>query len=93
MRWNKELALKVQSTARMLNAERKWWETFLKEEHKKRGKWDSMTVEVKQQLALDNWPLTTIDKFKEEKQPLTEEAKRQQEELKNSSRNSTSFLG
>lgn len=85
--------MKVQSTARMSNAERKWWETFLKEEHKKRGKWDSMTVEVKQQLALDNWPLTTIDKFKEEKQPLTEEAKRQQEELKNSSRNSTSFLG
>ncbi|KXJ07141.1 hypothetical protein AC249_AIPGENE5999 [Exaiptasia diaphana] len=77
-----DLKLKVRSTARMSDIQRKWWESFIEEQRKQIDTWDSMTEGAKEQLALDNWLLPTIGKFREENEPLSEEAKRQQGELK-----------
>ncbi|KXJ18305.1 hypothetical protein AC249_AIPGENE23463 [Exaiptasia diaphana] len=70
------------SSARMSDADLQWWETFLSDEGQEAEKWDEITDEERNEIALNNWPLEKLDKFSEKKKEQPKEMERQQGELK-----------
>ena len=72
------------SCHRMTNEQLQWWKQFVIDETALRKKWENITEEEKKELAATYWPLTNLrkcDAMEERKAQLTDEEKRQEEEL------------